>query len=117
MFWGALEFLGRLEKFNRCLKYSYKRQNGKPATAYSAFRLRSDIRNRTTIGAVMTDVSNKKCKIQYLESMANEILGEQSVSAWYGQVQDSELDNPSSASMIKVDLRNDRYFLHRSTPC
>ena len=37
--------------------------------------------------------------------------GNSSVSAWYSQVDDTSLVGPSAASMIKLDLRNDRYFL------
>ena len=37
-------------------------ENGLPSTAYSALRLRSDIRDRTTIGAIVTDVSNKEAQ-------------------------------------------------------
>ncbi len=109
---GGTRIFGQIGKNSiGALNIHTKGEDGQPATAYSAFRLRSDIRDRTTIGAVITDVSNK--------NMQNSVFGidgqmrfwgNSSVSAWYGQVQDSELDTPSSASMIKMDLRNDRYF-------
>ena len=36
--------------------------------------------------------------------------GSSSISAWYSQVNDDQFEKPSQASMIKVDLKNDRYF-------
>jgi|TARA_Y100000310_G_scaffold292945_1_gene322132 hypothetical protein len=83
-----------------------------PATAYSALRLRSDIRDRTTIGAIMTDVSSQGTQNTVMGIDAQmRFWGNSSVSAWYSQMDDKSIEEPSSASMIKIDLKNDRYFL------
>ena len=86
-------------------------ENGLPSTAYSALRLRSDIRDRTTIGAIVTDVSNKEAQNSVIGFDGQmRFWGSSSISAWYSQVNDDQFEKPSQASMIKVDLKNDRYF-------
>ena len=83
-----------------------------PATHYSAIRLRKDVRDRTTVGAIITDVSSKGVRNSvYGIDGEMRFWGNSSVSAWYSQVDDTSLVGPSAASMIKLDLRNDRYFL------
>jgi hypothetical protein len=83
-----------------------------PATHYSAIRLRKDVRDRTTVGAIITDVSSKGVRNSvYGIDGQMRFWGNSSVSAWYSQVDDTSLVEPSAASMIKLDLRNDRYFL------
>ncbi len=83
-----------------------------PATAYSALRLRSDIRDRTTVGAIVTDVANNdgQNSVFGLDGQMR-FWGNSSVSAWFSQVDDKRIDIASAASMIKIDLKNDRYFL------
>ena len=83
-----------------------------PATAYSALRLRSDIRDRTTVGAIVTDVTNNdgQNSVFGLDGQMR-FWGNSSVSAWFSQVDDKRIDGASAASMIKIDLKNDRYFL------
>ena len=83
-----------------------------PATAYSALRLRSDIRDRTTVGAIVTDVNNNdgQNSVFGLDGQMR-FWGNSSVSAWFSQVDDKRIDGASAASMIKIDLKNDRYFL------
>lgn len=83
-----------------------------PATAYSALRLRSDIRDRTTLGAIVTDVTNNdgQNSVFGLDGQMR-FWGNSSVSAWFSQVEDKRIDGASAASMIKIDLKNDRYFL------
>jgi|TARA_A100001037_G_scaffold93268_1_gene84747 hypothetical protein len=110
---GGTRIFGQIGKNSiGALNIHTKGENGQPATAYSAFRIRSDVRDRTTIGAVITDVSNN--------NMQNSVFGidgqmrfwgSSSMNVWYSQVDDSKLDNPSAASMIRLDLKNDRYFL------
>ena len=110
---GGSRIFGQIGKNSiGALNIHTKGENGQPATAYSAFRIRSDVRDRTTIGAVITDVSNN--------NMQNSVFGidgqmrfwgSSSMNVWYSQVDDSKLDNPSAASMIRLDLKNDRYFL------
>ena len=86
-------------------------ENGLLSTAYSALRLRSDIRDRTTIGAIVTDVSNKEAQNSVIGFDGQmRFWGSSSISAWYSQVNDDQFEKPSQASMIKVDLKNDRYF-------
>ena len=87
-------------------------ENDMPATAYSALRLRTDIRDRTTIGAIVTDVSTSGSQntVMGIDGQMR-FWGSSSVNAWYSQVEDSEIDDPSVASMIRLDLKNDRYFL------
>ena len=87
-------------------------ENDMPATAYSALRLRTDIRDRTTIGAIVTDVSTNGSQntVMGIDGQMR-FWGSSSVNAWYSQVQDSEIDGPSVASMMRLDLKNDRYFL------
>lgn len=82
-----------------------------PATAYSALRLRSDIRDRTTVGAIVTDVTNNdgQNSVFGLDGQMR-FWGNSSISAWYSQVDDNRIEGSSAASMIKVDLKNDRYF-------
>ena len=83
-----------------------------PANHYSAIRLRKDVRDRTTVGAIITDVSSKGVRNSvYGIDGEMRFWGNSSVSAWYSQVDDTSLVGPSAASMIKLDLRNDRYFL------
>ncbi|MDP6992602.1 MAG: DUF5916 domain-containing protein, partial [Candidatus Marinimicrobia bacterium] len=83
-----------------------------PATAYSALRLRSDIRDRTTVGAIVTDMTNNdgQNSVFGLDGQMR-FWGNSSVSAWFSQVDDKRIDGASAASMIKIDLKNDRYFL------
>ena len=110
---GGTRIFGQIGKNSiGALNIHTKGENGQSATAYSAFRIRSDVRDRTTIGAVITDVSNN--------NMQNSVFGidgqmrfwgSSSMNVWYSQVDDSKLDNPSAASMIRLDLKNDRYFL------
>ena len=87
-------------------------ENDMPATAYSALRLRTDIRDRTTIGAIVTDVSTSGSQntVMGIDGQMR-FWGSSSVNAWYSQVEDSEIDGPSVASMMRLDLKNDRYFL------
>jgi len=87
-------------------------ENDMPATAYSALRLRTDIRDRTTIGAIVTDVSTSGSQntVMGIDGQMR-FWGSSSVNAWYSQVEDSEIVGPSGASMIRLDLKNDRYFL------
>lgn len=86
-------------------------ENGLPATAYSALRLRSNVRDRTTIGAIVTDVSNKETQNSVIGFDGQmRFWGNSSISAWYSQVKDDQFDKPSEASHILVDLKNDRYF-------
>ncbi|HCI16604.1 MAG TPA: hypothetical protein DE027_07215, partial [Candidatus Marinimicrobia bacterium] len=59
-----------------------------------------------------TDVSSKGVRNSvYGIDGQMRFWGNSSVSAWYSQVDDTSLVGPSAASMIKLDLRNDRYFL------
>lgn len=83
-----------------------------PATAYSALRLRSDIRDRTTVGAIVTDMTNNdgQNSVFGLDGQMR-FWGNSSVSAWFSQVDDKRIDGASAASMIKIDLKNDRYFI------
>ena len=83
-----------------------------PATAYSALRLRSDVRDRTTVGAIVTDVTNNDGQNSVFGLDAQmRFWGNSSVSTWYSQVDDNRIEGPSAASMVKIDLKNDRYFL------
>ena len=83
-----------------------------PVTHYSAIRLRKDVRDRTTVGAIITDVSSKGVRNSvYGIDGEMRFWGNSSISAWYSEVDDTSLVGPSTASMIKLDLRNDRYFL------
>jgi len=76
-------------------------ENGLPATAYSALRLRSNVRDRTTIGAIVTDVSNKETQNSVIGFDGQmRFWGNSSISAWYSQVEDAQFDKPSEASHI-----------------
>ena len=109
---GGSRMYGQIGKTSiGALNIHTQAENGLPATAYSALRLRSDIRDRTTIGAIVTDVSNKETQNSVFGFDGQmRFWGNSSISAWYSQVQDAQFDKPSEASMIKVDLKNDRYF-------
>ena len=109
---GGTRMYGQIGKTSiGALNIHTQAENGLPATAYSALRLRSDIRDRTTIGAIVTDVSNKEIQNSVFGFDGQmRFWGNSSVSTWYSQVQDGQFDKPSEASMIKVDLKNDRYF-------
>ena len=109
---GGTRMYGQIGKTSiGALNIHTQAENGLPATAYSALRLRSDIRDRTTIGAILTDVSNKETQNSVFGFDGQmRFWGNSSVSTWYSQVQDGQFDKPSEASMIKVDLKNDRYF-------
>ena len=109
---GGSRLYGQIGKTSiGALNIHTQAENGLPATAYSALRLRSDIRDRTTIGAIVTDVSNKEIQNSVFGFDGQmRFWGNSSVSTWYSQVQDGQFDKPSEASMIKVDLKNDRYF-------
>ncbi|SVC55597.1 uncharacterized protein METZ01_LOCUS308451, partial [marine metagenome] len=109
---GGSRLYGQIGKTSiGALNIHTQAENGLPATAYSALRLRSDIRDRTTIGAIVTDVSNKEIQNSVFGFDGQmRFWGNSSVSTWYSQVQDDQFDKPSEASMIKVDLKNDRYF-------
>lgn len=110
---GGARFLGQIGKTSiGALNIHTRAENGLPATAYSALRLRSDVRERTTVGAIMTDVSSGDASNSVLGIDGQmRFWGSSSLSAWYGQVQDSNLENSASASMLRLDLKNDRYFL------
>ena len=109
---GGSRLYGQIGKTSiGALNIHTQAENGLPATAYSALRLRSDIRDRTTIGAIVTDVSNKETQNSVFGFDGQmRFWGNSSVSTWYSQVQDGQFDKPSEASMIRVDLKNDRYF-------
>lgn len=110
---GGARFFGQIGKTSiGALNIHTRAENGLPATAYSALRLRSDVRERTTVGAIMTDVSSGDASNSVLGIDGQmRFWGSSSLSAWYGQVQDSNLENSASASMLRLDLKNDRYFL------
>ena len=109
---GGSRVFGQIGKNSiGALNIHTKGENGQPATAYSAFRLRSDIRDRTTVGAVITDVSNKNGQNSVFGIDGQmRFWGSSSMNVWYSQVDDSNLEDPSAASMIRLDLKNDRYF-------
>ncbi|MEA1882206.1 MAG: DUF5916 domain-containing protein [Candidatus Marinimicrobia bacterium] len=110
---GGARMFGQMGKTSiGALNIHTKAENGLPATMYTALRLRSDIRNRTTVGAIVTDVSSKdnQNSVMGIDGQMR-FWGNSSISAWYSQVRDTELDKPSAASMMRLDLKNDRYFL------
>ena len=110
---GGARLFGQMGKISiGALNIHTKAENGLPATMYTALRLRSDIRNRTTVGAIVTDVSSKdnQNSVMGIDGQMR-FWGNSSISAWYSQVRDTELDKPSAASMMRLDLKNDRYFL------
>ena len=109
---GGTRIFGQIGKNSiGALNIHTKGENGQPATAYSAFRLRSDVRDRTTVGAVITDVSNKNGQNSVFGIDGQmRFWGSSSMNVWYSQVDDSNLEDPSAASMIRLDLKNDRYF-------
>ena len=81
------------------------------STSYSAFRLRKDIRSRSTFGAIFTNVSNSEINnsVFGIDAQAR-FWGNSSISLWHSHVQDSRYNNFPKASMIKIDLRNDKFF-------
>ena len=109
---GGSRVFGQIGKYSiGALNIHTSTNTDNPATSYSAFRLRSDIRKRTTIGAVVTDVSNKNIQNSVIGIDAQmRFWGNSSFSTWFSQVEDNEFEKSSSSSMIKLDLRNDRYF-------
>ena len=110
---GGARMFGQIGKTSVGALNIHTRDDGDlPATHYSAIRLRKDVRDRTTGGAIITDVSSKGVRNSvYGIDGEMRFWGNSSVSAWYSQVDDTSLVGPSAASMIKLDLRNDRYFL------
>jgi len=110
---GGARMFGQIGKTSVGALNIHTRDDGDlPATHYSAIRLRKDVRDRTTVGAIITDVSSKGVRNSvYGIDGEMRFWGNSSVSAWYSQVDDTSLVGPSAASMIKLDLRNDRYFL------
>jgi len=110
---GGARLFGQIGKTSVGALNIHTRADGDlPATHYSAIRLRKDVRDRTTVGAIITDVSSKGIRNSvYGIDGVMRFWGNSSVSAWYSQVNDTSLVGPSAASMIKMDLRNDRYFL------
>lgn len=109
---GGGRLFGQIGKVSIGALNIHTRAEGElPATAYSALRLRSDIRDRTTIGAIVTDVSNNdgQNSVFGIDGQMR-FWGNSSISTWYSQVNDKTLDGPSAASMINLDLKNDRYF-------
>ena len=110
---GGARMFGQIGKTSVGTLNIHTRADGDlPATHYSAIRLRKDVRDRTTVGAIITDVSSKGIRNSvYGIDGEMRFWGNSSVSAWYSQVNDTSLVGPSAASMIKMDLRNDRYFL------
>jgi hypothetical protein len=110
---GGARLFGQIGKTSVGALNIHTRADGDlPATHYSAIRLRKDVRDRTTVGAIITDVSSKGIRNSvYGIDGEMRFWGNSSVSAWYSQVNDTSLVGPSAASMIKMDLRNDRYFL------
>jgi len=110
---GGTRLFGQIGKTSVGALNIHTRDDGDlPATHYSAIRLRKDVRDRTTVGAIITDVSSKGVRNSvYGIDGQMRFWGNSSVSAWYSQVDDTSLVGPSAASMIKLDLRNDRYFL------
>ena len=110
---GGARLFGQIENTSIGALNIHTRADGDlPATHYSAIRLRKDVRDRTTVGAIITDVSSKGVRNSvYGIDGEMRFWGNSSVSAWYSQVDDTSLVGPSAASMIKLDLRNDRYFL------
>ncbi len=110
---GGARMFGQIGKTSVGALNIHTRADGDlPATHYSAIRLRKDVRDRTTVGAIITDVSSKGIRNSvYGIDGEMRFWGNSSVSAWYSQVNDTSLVGPSAASMIKLDLRNDRYFL------
>jgi len=110
---GGARMFGQIGKTSVGALNIHTRADGDlPATHYSAIRLRKDVRDRTTVGAIITDVSSKGIRNSvYGIDGEMRFWGNSSVSAWYSQVNDTSLVGPSAASMIKMDLRNDRYFL------
>ena len=109
---GGSRMFGQVGKTSiGALNIHTQAENGLPATAYSALRLRSNVRDRTTIGAIVTDVSNKETQNSVIGFDGQmRFWGNSSISAWYSQVKDDQFDKPSEASHILVDLKNDRYF-------
>ena len=110
---GGARMFGQIGKTSVGALNIHTRDDGDlPATHYSAIRLRKDVRDRTTVGAIITDVSSKGVRNSvYGIDGQMRFWGNNSVSVWYSQVDDTSLVGPSAASMIKLDLRNDRYFL------
>ena len=110
---GGARLFGQIGKTSIGALNIHTRADGDlPATHYNAIRLRKDVRDRTTVGAIITDVSSKGVRNSvYGIDGQMRFWGNSSVSAWYSQVDDTSLVGPSAASMIKLDLRNDRYFL------
>ena len=110
---GGARLFGQIGKTSVGALNIHTRADGDlPATHYNAIRLRKDVRDRTTVGAIITDVSSKGIRNSvYGIDGEMRFWGNSSVSAWYSQVDDTSLVGPSAASMIKLDLRNDRYFL------
>ena len=110
---GGARLFGQIGKTSVGALNIHTRADGDlPATHYNAIRLRKDVRDRTTVGAIITDVSSKGVRNSvYGIDGQMRFWGNSSVSAWYSQVDDTSLVGPSAASMIKLDLRNDRYFL------
>ncbi|MBT3478684.1 MAG: carbohydrate binding family 9 domain-containing protein [Candidatus Marinimicrobia bacterium] len=91
----------------------HTRGNGEaPATHYSAIRLRKDVRDRTTVGVILTDVASKGVRNSvYGIDGQMRFWGSSSISAWYSRVKDIDYTQNPYASMVKIDLKNDRYFL------
>lgn len=110
---GGARLFGQIGKTSVGALNIHTRADGDlPATHYNAIRLRKDVRDRTTVGAIITDVSSKGVRNSVFGIDGQmRFWGNSSVSAWYSQVDDTSLVGPSAASMIKLDLRNDRYFL------
>jgi len=110
---GGARLFGQIGKTSVGALNIHTRADGDlPATHYNAIRLRKDVRDRTTVGVIITDVSSKgfRNSVYGIDGQMR-FWGNSSVSAWYSQVDDTSLVGPSAASMIKLDLRNDRYFL------
>ena len=110
---GGARLFGQIGKTSVGALNIHTRADGDlPATHYNAIRLRKDVRDRTTVGAIITDVSSKGVRNSVFGIDGQmRFWGNSSVNAWYSQVEDSEIDDPSVASMIRLDLKNDRYFL------
>jgi len=113
---GGTRIFGQIGKTSiGALNIHTKAKNGLPATMYSALRLRSDIRDRTTIGAIVTDVSSMGIRNSVFGVDGQmRFWGSSSISGWYSYTKDPDYKINPTASMVNIDLKNDRYFLAAS---
>ena len=92
---GGSRLYGQIGKTSvGALNIHTRAENGLPATAYSAIRLRSDVRDRTTVGAIITDLTSSggTNSVFGIDGQMR-FWGSSSISAWYSEVNDSTWEN------------------------